>query len=503
MLTQTIGSHIGLELEMAVVRVADGHSHAVTRYFDALAGLKQRRGLAVTETRLGARLVGLDTLEGHSGLDNGHNLLETAFAPITGGPGGLDRLAALVVQELREAEQALATEGAALLNASEHPDCSLGADWYARARTERPIYRELVDYRGWRHHLGIDAKAQNGPCTSAPVMQAVRALNVMLALAPAGIALFANSPLESGRDTGLKENRLTLWDRMFRDSRFPGDHYLQRLPDRPFNDLGDHYRWMYGAGTVSRALPLTLGQDYKTVAPVYLQGDPSLADFLQSAGWPGRCGETGQSIDLAPQGAYFVYGQYAHFLDARWRYRVDRDPELHELLSAWSRPGGIEELLLACGADGYIEGRAPGSVFADAQLLAEAGRAVAASAPMAPSAWQLGLLCNLDEAEQLWRQWGWGRLSGLRGVAIRDALDDDQVHALARETLAVARAGLPAGEQHWLDYADHAIQTRRTGADRLRGLWQDHAGQEDRLARVCAQRRVCVVEPSFRVSSEH
>lgn len=499
---QTIGSRIGLELEMGVVRMADGHSYAVSRYFDTLARLKQRRGLAVTSTRLGPRLVGLDCAEGHSGLDNGHNLLETAFAPISGGPGGLDRLAALVVQELREAEQALAAEGAALLNASEHPDCPLDAGWYAQTRTDRPIYRELVGYRGWKHQIGIDAKAQNGPCTSVPVGQAVRALNAMLALAPAGIALFANSPLESGRDTGLKENRLTLWDRMFRDTRFPGDHYLQRLPDRPFDDLGDHYRWMYGPGTASRALPLTLGQDYKTVTPVYLQGDPSLADFLQSAGWAGRCGDAGESIDLAPQGAYFVYGQYAHFLDARWRYRVDRNPDLHEVLSAWSRRGGVEELLLACGADGYIEGRAPGSVFADAQLLAEAGRPVAASAPIAPSAWQLGLLRNLDEAEHLWRRWGWGRLRDLRGVAIRDALDDDQVHALARETLAVARAGLPADERRWLDYADHAVQTRRTGADRLLDLWRAHAGRTDRLARVCEQRRVCVVGPSFRVSSD-
>ena len=74
--------------------------------------------------------------------------------------------------------------------------------------------------------MGIDAKAQNSPCTSVDVTQAARALNVVLALAPASIAIFANSPLENGRATGLKENRLTVWDRMFRHSRYAGDYQM-------------------------------------------------------------------------------------------------------------------------------------------------------------------------------------------------------------------------------------------------------------------------------------
>ena len=494
------GRRIGLELEMGVVRVADGRSHAVQRYFETLAVLKQARGLQPVRRLIGDRLAGLGTPEGESGLDNGYNLLETAFAPIDGGPGALDRLAAGVLRELREAEQALAAEGAALLNASQHPDCPLDPGWYAGARVDRPIYRELVGYRGWRHRVGIDAKAQNGPCTSVPVAQAARALNAILALSPALIALFANSPLESGRETGLKENRLTMWDRMFREARFPGDHDLQRLPPRPFRDLGDHYRWMFGPGTASRALPLELGRGYKSVTPVYLQGDPPLSAFLRSAGWDGRRGGAqGPAIRLLPQGAYFTYAQYAHFLDARWRYRVEREPELDALLRAWDRPEGLEALLQDCGAEGYIEGRAPGAVFADAQLLAESGAAVAASAPIAPSAVQLGLLNRLDDAERLWRDWGWERLRGLRAVAIRNALADGQVRALADEVLDVARSGLPSAERHWLDYAEHAVRTRRTGADRLLELWRDEAGRPDRLARVCERRRVCAIEPPFRV----
>lgn len=490
---------IGLELEMGVIGQRDGRSHAVTHYFEALANVKRQRGLQVVCSDLCGRTTSLDTVAGCSGLDNGYNLLETAFAPIPGGAGCLDRLAALVRQELKDVIQALDAEGAALLNASEHPDCAMDEAWYAAVRVDRPIYQELVGYRGWMHRVGIDAKAQNGPCTSVKVDQAARALNAMLALAPALIAIFANSPLEAGRETGLKENRLTIWDRMFAAARFPGDHFLQRMPPRPFEDLGDHYRWMFGAQTATRALPLELGQGYKSATSVFLEGDPPLAEFLRSDSWTGRSGPTAAPLTIRPRGGHFVYAQYAHFLDARWRYKVDQEPALDALLAAWDQPGGIEALLQACGVDGYIEGRAPGAVFADAQLIDELGPDIAATAPIAPSAVQLGLLSNLDQAEQLWRQWGWGTLRELRSAAIRDALADDRVRALAQDVLAVARAGLPEGERDWLGYAEQAVQTGRTGADRLLELWHAHAGRADRLVRIGEQRRVCVMEPPFRV----
>lgn len=93
------------------------------------------------------------------------------------------------------------------LNASEHPACTLDTTCYRQVHAPRPICDELVDHRGWLHRLGIDAKAQSSPCTSAPAALTCRTLNVILGLAPAAIALFAKSPREAGRETGLKENR--------------------------------------------------------------------------------------------------------------------------------------------------------------------------------------------------------------------------------------------------------------------------------------------------------
>src|SRR3546814_15349352 len=66
-----------------------------------------------------------------------------------------------------------------------------------------------------------------------------------IGLSPASIALFANSPLESGAVTGFKEHRMTLWERVFGPARFSGDMLLCRYPERPFYDLRDFFLWMF------------------------------------------------------------------------------------------------------------------------------------------------------------------------------------------------------------------------------------------------------------------
>ncbi len=489
-MTQRAGYTLGLEMEMAVAHRDTGASHPVSGYFARLAGIKAARDESPDLSRLGGRDVGVTVAAGESGLDNGFNLLETAFAPVSARQGGLAELARRVRRELEDAQAALDAEGATVLNVSEHPACTLDPAWYASVQVPRPIYRELVGHREWLHRVGIDAKAQNSPCTSVDVRQAARALNVVLALAPASVAIFANSPLENGRETGFKENRLTVWDRMFRYSRYAGDHYLQRLPERPFADLGDYFRWMFGPGTASRCLPLAVEDGYKSAVGVYLQGSPPLSRFMASDGWPGLRTDTGGAVTVVPQSGHFEYSQFAHFLDARWRYRLAAQPPLQALREAWRRPGGIEELYAGLGVEGYIEGRAPGAGFADAQLVQDAGKAVAATTVMAPSALQLGLMRNLDQAEDLVREWGWLRLRGLRADAMRHALEDDAVCALARDALAVAEGGLDAEERHWLDYARYAADTRSTGADRLLRLWRAHAGDTRRLGAVCRARTV-------------
>ncbi|MDR0674384.1 MAG: hypothetical protein LBF93_12230 [Zoogloeaceae bacterium] len=501
-----VGETLGLELEMGVVDKKNGESRCVTdAYFARLADIKRQRGEDVERETLEdpdsrtARTVNLSSPLGDSGLDNGFNLLETSFSPVREDEGGLDVLAARVHQELRDVLAALAADGLTLLNASEHPAHAPDLAWYRQAKVPRPIYRDWLEYRQWQHFIGMDAKAQNGPCVSIDIHHAARALNVTLALAPAFIALFANSPLAAGKETGLKEHRLTLWEAMFAKARFPGDLRLCRLPARPFEELGDYFRWMFGAGTVSQAMPLASDgrpeakKGYKSAPAFFLEGDPALETFLHSASWAGWRGDRSRLVDILPHSAHFVHAQFAHFLDARWRYTLDTLPDLGALLAAWQEPGGIEDLFSRHGVKGYIEVRAPGSVLPDFSLMEEAGPAVAATTPLSAAALQLGLLRNLARAEALVQSRGWNNLRALRPRAIQFALEDDEVAALAADTLAVARAGLDAKEARWLAYADYALKTRRTAADRMLCLWRKHAS----LEKLAAQRAIRLPESNF------
>ena len=456
---------------MVVAHAENGASLPVNRYFDALSRIKQSRGEHCTPVLLSGRCVGLQTDMADCGLDNGFNLLETATQPVDGGPGGLGRLSALAHRELADTLDALVADGACVLNVSQHPDCPRDAAWYGRVRVPRPIYGELLGHRGWHHWEGIDAKAQNGANTSVPVMRAAQSLNVVLGLSAAAIALFANSPLESGAPTGFKENRLTIWPRVFEPARFVGDAMLARYPSHPFRDLGDYFRWMFQAGTVSRSLPLHHSYDYKAAPTVILDGHPCLADFLHAGHWTGRRTDNGAATTIAAHAMHFEHSQIAQFLDARWRYRLAQLPALPDLLAAWRRDGGLESLFEACGVDGYIEGRAPGAGFADACLLREAGAAAARSVLVAPTALQCGLLANVDAAWQLVQDWGWDELGRLRLAAMRDGLADAKVRALCGDVLAAAHAGLPDGEAEYLAYADYVLQSGRSAADRLLDTW--------------------------------
>ncbi|WP_246164900.1 glutamate-cysteine ligase family protein [Pigmentiphaga aceris] len=477
---------------MVVANQKTGRSHAVSGYFDSMSRRKRARGQVPQQKQLSGKTVAVLSDGVDSGLDNAFNHLESALGPVQGGAGGLARLDAMVTTELGDVIDALAEEGAVLLNTSEHPDCPTDEAAYRAVRAPKPLYDHWVDYRGWQHRVGIDAKAQNGPTTSIPLALAARAVNVVLAAAPASIALFANSPLEGGMPTGLKENRLSIWPRMFAAAKFPCDARLSQTPGRRFSDLADYFRRAYGVGTVMHTVPLASSRDYKgashTARP---EGDPSLMRFLAESAWPGIACDSGESVMLAPSAMHFEYLQFMPFLDARFRFRFGSLPPVPELLEALHGRRNLETLMAEYGAEGYIEGRCPGANFPDAGLLAEAGADVAATVVMSASAVQAGLLANLEEAEKLVADWGWQRLLALRQPAVAAALDDAAVHAFAGEVLAVARAGLDAGDRHWLGYADWVWQNKRTGADRMLETWHSLGGDRDqRLAGLAAQQTV-------------
>lgn len=504
---------LGVELEMAVGRLDDGSSHPVGPYFHTLRRLKQARGESARLIEHHGQPVAVHAPLVVSAVDNAYNNLESAIGVIEAEDpadpsSGLHRLDALMRRELTIVDAALAEEGAFILNASQHPDVKISDTYYRSVRAPKPIYDYWVRDRGWAHSVGVDAKAQNGPTTGVPADNAVRALNLILAAAPAFIALTANSPLEAGRLTGIKETRLTMWPRMFANARCAADLTLQRLPDRPFRDLRDYFSWMFGHDTCMQAVPVDVStHDYKSQDTITIvEGNPSLLTFLNQRAWSGRRLDTAETVRITPCLGHLTYLQFSHFLDARIRFGFNETASLEHFHTAWERDGGLEEMFTSHAAYCYIEGRSPGANFADADLWDSAGDTVAASVTIAPSALQRGLLRNIDAAWNALRGIDWQTISALRQAAIQDGLhgsaDGMTVRTFCDRVMSLARDGLDADEHWMLAYPEHVLGTMRNGADRTLSQIEQLGLSPAGIGKLCLRRRaLCPPAPYTRADT--
>lgn len=514
---------LGVEIEMPVAALQSGASHKVGPYFAALAALKAGRGAAVELQRIGDCVVGLHSGCVVSGLDNAFNNLESAIGPLCG-VGNLLQLQAMIRQELEDVSTALDQEpggGAMVLNFSQHPDVRIDQAYYLDIRCPKGIYDYWVGYRGWSHHVGVDAKAHNGPTTGVEPREAVHCLNVILGAAPCFIALYANSPFEAGRLTGLAENRLTIWPRMFATSRFPGDRFLHRMPARPFRGWGDYFLWMFGPGTAMHFVSPLERVDYKKPGTMLLpEGDPPLLEFLAQRYWPARPLHGGVPVMVQPSLRHLEFQQFGNFLDARVRFGLGdiqfREPFLERLTAcqdADADPGhwpgecatpaenAFCELMAGHLLYSYIEGRAAGANQADRELLDLPDTDVAASVASSACAFQLGLCNNLERAHRLLAGVGWETLRGLRGEVVRHGLRAEwkgqRVTKLCATLLDLAAAGLSAAEQRLLAYPRHVLSKGQNGSDRAVAAFERLNGPpEERLHRLIQARRMLV--PQFR-----
>ena len=376
----------------------------------------------------------------------------------------------------------------------------MDADFYARMQVPKRIYTHWIHSRGWDHAVGIDAKAQNGPTTGVSAEGAVDALNLSLLAAPALIALYANSPFESGQATGYKENRLRIWQRMFAAARYPGDRRLCELPARPFIGLADYFKWMFGPDTVIHALNCPRG-DYKSFDDMYeLEGHPSLLTFLATGPRNGRCIRSGEIRRFVPSLMDFERMQFAHFLDARIRFGFCAEAPVAELLSALDRKGALEDLFSRLCSHVYIESRSAGTNLADAWTLQETSPEVARSVVMGPSALCKGLLGAAGAWTALSARLPWPHLAGVRDAAIRDGLNGSfagiQVRDVCEQVLELATTGLPASEQWMLAHPRHVLASGQNGADRsLRSVAYSHGAMSQRLNALITQRHFCPHPP--------
>lgn len=487
---------LGVELEMPTAHTADGTTYPVDKYFKNLQELWKKREVSTDLLKAGGQVYGLTSPVGLHSLDNAYNNLESSLGPVDSGPDSLNTLYELVSLELQDIDQTLAREQAMVINFSEHPLVRVDEEFYYRVRAPRSIYDYQIKYRGWNHMSGFDAKAHNSPSTGMSLDQSIAGLNCLLALAPAFIALYANSPFEAGRITGFKENRLNIWNWQMNSSRMTGDHKLHCPPPEPFRNLAHYLTWMFGPGT-QMWFANCQGRG-KDPGDMYLIPDnPCLLDFLRGGEQLAYPAGGGAPESVYPGMNNLAYHQFTQYTDCRLRYGLkDQGPDIKHFLHILdNHPDSLEEFLAPCLSYCYLEGRAAGANFADRELMNLDTSEIPASVAISPSAVQAGLLRNLDKTRKLVAEYTWNDLVGLRMEAARLGLDAQyggiRVKKLCARVLETAGQGLDPEQAWMLDYPWWVLRTGKTGADRALKRFNQLAGSvEQRMARLILERRM-------------
>ncbi|MCA1743225.1 MAG: hypothetical protein LC631_04655 [Desulfovibrionales bacterium] len=486
---------IGVELEMPTAHVQTGQTHPVGPFFRNLQQIRELRGQKGKLLEYNGRDYGLEFTGGLHSIDNGFNNLESSLGPVPQGDEGLKQLHSLISSELKDISTALDRENAMVINFSEHPDVQISQEFYTSVRAPRSIYEYQVGYRGWNHMSGFDAKAQNSPSTEIDLENAILGFNCLIGLAPAFIALYANSPFEEGRVTGFKENRLSIWARQMNCSRMPGDNKLHQAPAKPLRNLADYLKWMLGPGTsmwfVSEA------DHIKNPLDMYLiPQDPPLLDFLRSGPCQGKSFFHNAEKTIVPDIRHLVYHQFTQYTDCRVRYALkNHGPDLGEFIDVLdNNPDKLEEFLTPFVNFCYLEGRAAGANYPDAYLAGLDQRSISRSLVISPGALQYGLLRNLHQTAMLVKKYRWTDLLSLRNEAAKNALKGEyngiKIKDLCRQVVETAAQGLGHDQQWMLDYPLWVLQTGKTGADRALDRIDSMTGSvRERIGKLILERK--------------
>jgi len=445
----------GIETELPVVSLENGGSAAAKDFVGDIARLWRvdSHGFSCKK----------DTAV--AGYDNGFNNIEFAIGPI-GIEDGLEALHSQSISTLKDIVRVLRQRELGVINLAEHPLFCSTEEEYKRFCIPRPLYHYLNTYRKWQHMAGIDAKAQTSPCTGIAPADALTALNLVMGFSPAFIALFGNSPFESGQFTGYCANRLNLWEQMLRKTVFAGDHKVRRFPERPFDSLYEYFNWMLGEGTVMYAVPLS-ASSFKEGKPLYIaEKNPSLFNFIQKNRW--RMSElySGDSKIIKPEIFHFEYHQFAQYTDAKIRFGMKKNTGIKELRDA-----------LACGvavfdkfftdnvAYTYIEGRVPCTNLPDRYLRENADTDAVRSVLISSSALQTGLLRNHKASQALIQSTGWHRIHQLRSTAIKKGISEELTD-FTEKALDIALSALNQNEKWMLAYPRYVLETGMNSAQR-------------------------------------
>lgn len=370
-------------------------------------------------------------------------------------------------------------------------------EFYRTHVAPKGVYAGTLWPRGWDHTVGFRGQAQNSPGTGVEIRNAADAVSLMFAVSAANLAIFGNSPeFDSQGNLITNVTRPKMWDRMFADSTAPGDRNLYIFPDKPFGNLAEYFKWMWGEGTnIFFLLAEGTNGEYKSIGTRarFVKGTPSVLTFLGSDSWevfaPSDAYDTdsfpwaqqpepirewsGKFSTVKPTLAGVQHLQFMNFGPARVRFALDEsspiDPK--EFAARCINGGDIESLIEPYLNNLYIEGRDPCANFPSTYHWT-VGEEVARSVLIGPSALQAGLLQTPgSNLSCILQHWGWKELADLRQRAMQQGLKDPEVAKLAQFTVEMAGEGLQSligGDEaeRMLKYPNLVISTGNNGSSR-------------------------------------
>lgn len=503
-----IKTTFGAEIEKPIANSHTGNPHTVSQsFFKRLQKRAKERktfqSYHLSDVQKNVLLGTVSTDLGEQGVDNGWTLLETAL-PYT---YSLKELHKIQRMDLKIIQEELQSEGAGVINMSINPLITRTQSAYKKYVAPKGIY-QYIQYRGWDHSAGIDARAQNSPTTGIAVSDAADAVSVIIGAGAAFIALFANSPFEEGRRSNAKESRLLMWERMMNNSVVPGDRLTWKFPSGPFHTLADYFNWMFSEKSgVHFVLDTNTTQQYKSMGKsvVILKEQPSLSRYLSKKKWEGvRLSEVNDEnpskVVIAPSASHIELLQFLQFSGARIRFLIkdtDNFP-LDQLVTGLSKPksGMVESVFEKYGKNFYIEGRDPGANFPDRQLQEE-GNDSAETTMIGPAALQAGLLKNLKKAKKYIFSIPWSQLGKLRTEAIRNGFEGKTenltVYEFTRNIVEIASEGLSSHDQKYLSYVNWCLETRKNGADRAIEFVNNQKGSMTKRMQKLIISRMCEI----------
>lgn len=379
----------------------------------------------------------------------------------------------------------VAKDNASVLNFAELPNQPVSKDAYNKQALDKTFYYYMRDVRGFSHYVGVDGKTQLSPSTGIEIKKAMNALNLITKLSPLFIALYANSPFEEGKDTGVAENRLSLWEREFATSIFPQDKELYCNPKTLFTSWKHYFEWMYGRNIPFFALCADKEQGFKVNHELcYLTDAPDMMTFLRKDNWKAKDVCTHKELRIKPHIKDFIDQQFLLFSDARARYNFDCEKtSIKEFLYAFDKgPDFFEDYVAELFTYAYIENRVSGSCSPDRQLkemLQSEEDNILKSVHISISALQAGILRNAEAIEKYLESIAYFESYDMyKDEAIKFALQGHvkgiNIVSTFLEIVKQARQACNATEEKYFSYIEYSLEEKVCGADRARNLIKQH-----------------------------